>query len=370
MRFVLVALLCCWLAGCAARSIPPKVVVVPEAGQASGTPDTPRSGSKIGVSTLYFVREEQLWRFDVADGKATPMGVGTTCPGSGEIEVGSDRPLLSPGGRFIAHLSSHKVVLTDVKTAKSRPVTYPGEPGPNSNLEVLLSGWSPDGRYFIFHVGRGGAELGGREDAPDTEGREAPGFVLLDSTDFSVRLLTGLKSFVAWAPDSRRVVVEATSSNGNRGLFFVDLDGGHRTLLREAVPGFHQLSISGEQAAWMDGMHVAVATLGSGEPVWMTPDGEFATFQRPSLSPDGKHLAYVHRLRRVQGRPVLELLVVNRAGANPHSLRECRDSCTYQWSGAARLALEQPEGIFYLDLEGNAVAVSGPDSTLVFVGQE
>ncbi|MBN1606928.1 MAG: PD40 domain-containing protein [Polyangiaceae bacterium] len=373
MRFALAVVLGCLFAGCAARPFPPKVREALPTFQAPA-PGAPTGGSASGASTLYFVRQDRLWRFDLAKRNASSMGVPVDCPGAGELGVGSDRPLLSPDGRFIAHLSSGRLVMTDVKTSQPRPVAYPGEPTPGraSDLEILLSGWSPDGRYFIFHVGYGDGdgfalekELAVRPDG------ETLGFELLDSKDFSVRLLRGLKNFVGWAPDSRRVVVEGISLQGNRALFAVNPDGGHRTLLREAAPErrFDQFRITGEQAAWMDGLHVAVATLGSGEPIPMTPDGEFGTFQWPSLSPDGKHLAYVHRLRRVQGVAISELVVVDRVTANSHSLRECQ-WCVYRWSGAGRLVLEEAEGISCLDLDGNAVSVAGPNSTLVVVGQE
>jgi hypothetical protein len=366
----------CLFAGCAARPVRSSVVAEREARptfQASA-PSASTDGSASGVSMLYFVRQDRLWRFNLAERTASPMGVPVDCPGAGELGVGSDRPLLSPDGRFVAHLSSGRLVVTDVKTSEPRPVAYPGEPTPGqvSNLEILLSGWSPDGRYFIFHVGYGDGDGFAleKELAVSPDG-ETLGFELVDSKDFSVRLLRGLKNFVAWAPDSRRVVVEGISPKGNRALFAVDPDGGHRTLLREAAPEHHffQFHINGEQAAWLDELHIAVATLGSGEPTPMTPDGEVATYQWPSLSPDGKHLAYAHMLRLVEGVPDSELVVLDRATANLHSLRKCR-SCHYQWSGAGRLVLEETEGLFCLDLEGNAVTVAGPNSTLVFVGQE
>jgi hypothetical protein len=233
---------------------------------------------------------------------------------------------------------------------------------PADRVELLLSGWTPDGQALLFHLGE--AEAG--EGLP--RGVEA-GFYRVRVADLKPTRVVGLAGFDAWLPDGGAVVYQRERGDGERtALMRAELAPGTKpTLLHEVggSPGFDQLTLRGDEIVYVNDQALVRSKLdGSGRDE-LTARGEFAQYQRPRRSPDGTRVAYLDE-RTIKVIALGEM--ATRATRVTMTVCEVR-RCEYAWESDAALLVVDSGGLWRIGLDGAASRIADRVLGLAVAGE-
>lgn len=228
--------------------------------------------------------------------------------------------VLRTGRRFTLHVTDPDGEGGQVALASPEPIISPA--------------WSPDGKslaYVSFETQKAVVWV---QDVASGKRR-----VLAD--------FRGSNSAPAWSPDGRRLVV-TLSRDGNSQLYIINADGSGTPQRLTSSAAIDTEAVWSGDGAWV----YFVSDRGGGPQVYRVPAAggavERITFQgdyniSPTLSPDGRQLAYVARQAGAFRLMLLEL----GAGTPPLALTDTRDDESPSFAPNGRLivyATRQPGG--------------------------
>lgn len=255
---------------------------------------------------VYTGRGFDLWRIDKAghakSSQKLPWGLR-----EGNME-GSTEPTLSPDGKKLAYLKANNLWVKDLSSGKPLQLTTVGFEKDPKYLPVhpLISGWSQDGSKLLYYLQHMEAGEEAEGDGPD-EGfaREVKqldyGYYFYDQASGKTTPL-GLEDapFVGWDHDGE-MVFQPTGTNTTT-LLFLDPDLAQREFVvnspRITDAGQFFMSTSkneavglvGDFAKWNKVVRVDLRDASTED---LTPQKGWGEVNWPSLSPSGKHLAWV-----------------------------------------------------------------------------
>ncbi|HEV2416733.1 MAG TPA: hypothetical protein VGX94_02925 [Terriglobia bacterium] len=272
-----------------------------------------------------------------ADGQIKPFVYPFPQSFDGSLQ-GSTEPVISPDGRFIAYGDpggDGDAHLVDTHTLRSIRITRIGR-APTFNLawiDVLLDGWSPDSRRLLLCVTHGAnpADEGG---LPIFAGFYE--YNLKTQKLTCVRLPTGFQ-FRAWLRDERLLGVVPGNLPRDDRLVILSSDG-HRQQTIKAIVGWpiqSQVSLDGN---WVAGIHanesrvfgtgtaeIVKVNLKTMATVPLVHLNLWSGNEQPSLSPDDKHVAYIHEIHILYHVPKDSLLVDGR------QIYACSGPLAFKW---------------------------------------
>ena len=202
----------------------------------------------------------------------------------------------SPNTKWIA-FHSHKEQSDDIWLMPNRDgaadtrITFLGR-----GAETGWPRWSPDGTRLVFDAasrkdGRNAIYVMGLD--------QETGAVTREAAEVAVEGFSGEMSHAEWLPDSRTIVVHATSAPGEHLIMTVPSEGGsprivHRYKSEHDSPGLG-VSRDGQWAAFVapapDGfLQVFRIPLAGGPPIQLTSDPTNKT--QPAVSPEGRRVAF------------------------------------------------------------------------------
>ncbi len=259
--------------------------------------------------------------------------------------LGSTVPMPSPDCRWIAYGRDYDLHILDVQLRQDRQITRFGRPPGKSHTyaDVLLNAWSADSRQVLFTVAPGETT----SESGELLVPEAPyGSYIYTLSTAATKAVALPKGFqvTGWMPDSRllgivpglkaqereRVVI--LGPDDHRGAFVKTPKGalGHVTASTDGKWLIGLLVGSGTQLTTAQIVKVRVST---SSVVPLVSLKSWSGNERPSLSPDGNHVAYKLANRFLAGVPA-ETLFVNR-----RSLCVCPGPIDYQWITDRSLAV-------------------------------
>ena len=218
---------------------------------------------------------------------ARDLGLVTDDTG-GSIDYGSGAPVLSGDGQWLAYLDDGRLEIARVDgTAKHRITKHKG-----NRVEVLIAGFSPDSSRLMFHQG----EVQSEEGAALPKGVVA-GFYELVLADRSLVHEPALESFRIYDANGRHVVFQSMLPDRAKALMRFDLDTDASEELQriEDSFGFSQPVLVADRLAFVyhpgqGKSRVAMDALRGGARKDVSPEGGFAQYQWPHISPDGKYV--------------------------------------------------------------------------------
>jgi hypothetical protein len=254
-----------------------------------------------------------------ADGRVEPLGFDLQQIGTRQAQLGSGStdPLPSPDGRFVAYVQDSSLWLWTVETKAAQKLLSGSEPTKEFNgVLIHITAWKPDGSEILYNVieersftGEGGQE----EEFPDAIRKPAEyGFNILNlKLNRSRPVNLSDEAEKTWLPSG-----DFLTSEGSE-LFLRNESGSGKPLVSVA-PGtrLNQVDIALKQndvVATLNGngsSQIQRINLQSGQMLPISPEGRFADYQGPTISPMGGHVGYIHALgpdRRefvLDGKPV------------------------------------------------------------------
>ncbi len=268
--------------------------------------------------------------------------------GGGEAGVGSGSPRLSPDGSWLAFIVKNGSTLTLRRVDGTREAivaTYPTD-----SVELLISGWAPDGQSLLYHLG----------EVDDDEGTRLPrgalaGFYRVQLADLKPTRVPGLAAFEAWLADGSGVIYQRE----------VDREGTFSALMRvELAPaakpislyeidapfGFGQLTLRGDEVVFVHDAAIVRSKLDGSGRESLTPRGQFAQYQRPRRSPDGERLAYLDE-RTIK--------VITLEQKEPMTVLTCEARrCEYAWESDDSLLVVDSGELRRVGLDGAATPIA------------
>lgn len=322
---------------------------------ATGTPATPATPA--GGRTIVFYRKapkERVRPFVLPEPSAPDptaardLGLVTDDTG-GSIDYGSGAPVLSGDGQWLAYLDQGRLHVARLDgTANHRITKHEG-----SQVEVLVAGFSPDSSRLMFHLG----EVQSEEGTALPKG-VTPGFYELVLADRSLVPEPALETFVTYAADGRHVLFQRTLPDRAKALMRFDLDTDAEEELQriEDSFGFSQPALFGERIAFVyhpgqGKSRVAIDDLRGGARQDLSPEGGFAQYQWPHLSPDGKHVTYTDETTLV--------LHTLDDGAS-RTLTTCSvRHCDHAWESTTTLIVLDGKQLSRVSLDGTVATLAG-----------
>lgn len=241
-----------------------------------------------------------------SDGKIAPFALpeGTVWGSGGE--GGSNDPVLSPDGKFVAYINKGNLIIRPVDAVKGEQVD-----GGYTDEEFLISGWSPDGKALVYFLG----PPQGEDPAPSkiTE----PKRLVYDVKEGKSRELKIEGQLTGWLPGGEMLLYRDTGEEVV--LSALSLEPG-----AEAMVLYRDKSAIGQVVLSPDGKSVACGIsprnetttnqlisieLASGKKTPLSKPGEWAEFQWPKWSPDGKHVSWEARVDMKEGIPLTVVIV-------------------------------------------------------------
>jgi Tol biopolymer transport system component len=266
------------------------------------------------TSTLVFAKGHAFRVYSSGRIEKTSFEFGEGGPHRADLGRGSTDPLLSPDGRYLAFTKNNDLWLFDSETGKRRQLTKIAvEPTKRFNgASVLTSAWSPDSKEILYYVdeeiplaGEGGQEVAYPQAIrkPIQFGFHIYNLPLGRSRSVNIPH-TGIDDhdsntlyYQAWLRDGTYIVTDAS---GTTGVFIVDPKSGR---IQPIATGTGALDF-GQIAASSDGKFI-VSTRAVGDRskivkidlptediTTLSPEGTFAEYQWPRISPSGRHISY------------------------------------------------------------------------------
>ncbi|MBI1788685.1 MAG: S9 family peptidase [Acidobacteria bacterium] len=297
-----------------------------------------------------------------------------------ELKTATD-PQISPDGRKIVYVRGFSDIMSDKRFSNLWIISFDGSdhrPLTTGNYNDTSPRWSPDGSRLIYLSDREGSVqihmrwMDSGQTAKLTNLREAPGslawspdgkqiafFALVPDPPRKIGKLPDKPAGATWAEPAKiidRMVYRFDRAGyltpGYSQLFVLPADG--RTPRQVSSGNFqhHGGPLGGGRIAWTpDSRSILLSANRSPDAEhegWESDIHEFDVAggavkkltsrkgpdESPSVSPDGRHVAYVGFDDRHQGYQVRKLYVMNRdgSGARPLSAKLDRDVETPQWA--------------------------------------
>jgi hypothetical protein len=240
-----------------------------------------------------------------ASGKIEPLGFRLTQRGTlaSTLGLGSTDPFPSPDGRFIAYVENGSLWLWTADSRKARRIAEGAEPDKKfRGVLIHITAWKPDSSAILYHVSENRSYTG---EGADTE--EFPQSVRKSSEYghriFSLKLNSSrsidLPEYAekTWLPTGEFLIQEKS------GLSIREESGVSRSLasVKEGMElvQVHAASNSPEVAVTQlenGRSRIEKIDLPSQQLTPVSPEGKFADYQRPSISPNGRYIGFVHAL--------------------------------------------------------------------------
>lgn len=348
------------LAACASTPMPP----------ASEALKSPEPAAPLGRAAFVTLTQDGAF-MTVTPGEAprtTALRAGQECAET--MGIGSSSPVVSPDGRRIALTNTAgELVVADLETGATTALT---KHGGGQEVCVQVTGWSPDGRKLLFHVGESPSE-----EATPPEGL-TQGFFLwedgqaprhlpdLESADLILQGGQGGQGSLAILqvadhperPMSR--ILRKIPLTGDAPRASTDL------ATRDDAYAFGQLHLAGDRIVFSTRETLEVAPLGDLAAAKVLVKRPFAEAQWPRLSPDGQHLAW-QEIPRVNGVPKPALRVTPVAGGQPLDLGALTGPTRIEveWFDETRLLVCDGQGVRLVGLDGKNEPLAGPGACFV-----
>ena len=295
-------------------------------------------------------------------GSEAPLGFKVSSTNAGTVQTGDARPKLSPDGRWLAYGLSGRLWLAPVDgTAPPQKITEFAE----GEVDLLLSGWSPDSQTLLFHQGKPmGEEMG--EEPPPLPASVKEGFTLLTLTGRRVDHLAQLEGFDTWDSDNQHVFFARSKPDRGTDIVRADLRGGAAAVLQETADpnGFGQLARCGNDLAYLLKSRIERSKPDGASLVHVTPPGAFAEYQWPVCSPDYVYTAWTHRVDATpNGDSAIE---VTTAGRPLQTLDRCKGGCAkFGWESPTTILVLDTGEVRRLGLDGSRATVATGVADLV-----
>lgn len=288
---------------------------------------------------------------------ARDLGLVTDDTG-GSIDYGSGAPVLSGDGQWLAYLDDGRLEIARVDgTAKHRITKHKG-----NRVEVLIAGFSPDSGRLMFHQG----EVQSEEGAALPKGVVA-GFYELVLADRSLVHEPALESFRTYDADGRHVVFQSMLPDRAKTLMSFDLDADASEELQriEDSFGFSQPVLVADRLAFVyhpgqGRSRVAMDALRGGARKDVSPEGGFAQYQWPHISPDANHVTYTDET-------TLVLYTID-DGASRTLITCTERHCDHAWESPTTLLVLDGKQLSRVSLEGTSTPLVGDVEGFVVAG--
>ncbi len=278
----------------------------------------------------------------------------------GSIDHGTSGPVLSGDGQWLAYLDQGRLQLVRLDgTAKHRITKH--EAG---QVEVLISGFSPDSSRLMFYQGEVQSEEGTALPKGVVQGLHE-----LTLADLAIAPKTSLEAFTSYTDDGRHVIFQSQQPDRSNALMRFDLDtGAEEELQRIDSPfGFTQLALHGERIVYArtpaQGKSIISAdALRGGARIDVSPEGAFAQLQWPRVSLDGRLVSYTDETRvMVRGFD---------PGDTPRVLTTCTQRhCDHAWDGADTVIVSDGGTLRRVGLDGKATTLAVDVEGFVIAGE-
>jgi Tol biopolymer transport system component len=316
----------------------------------------PREAREDRRAFVFFRKSPQrhrasLWRESEADpAVAEQLPFVVDFSPEGASGVGTTTPLLSQDGAWLAYLDQGHLVVARLDGTMKERVTRHGA----AQVSVLISGFSPDSTTLLFEQHEVQAE-GGMPLPADVQA----GFTLLTLTGYRRRHLPDLPAFEAWSPDSKRVLLERRAGGASELVAYA-VEAGKIDVLQRAPGtfGFSQLVVGADTIVYVrEPSQVVRSKLDGSALVELSSAGDFAQYQWPRLSTDGKQVAYRNGVRVVH---------VGIDGGDAIDVTSCgTGDCEHTWESGTELLVRDGPALTRYDLAGHSTVIA--TDTLGFV---
>jgi len=274
--------------------------------------------------------------------------------GGGSIAHGTGTPVLSGDGRWLAFLDDGRLVVAALDGSVTHRITKHRA----HQVEVLISGFSPDSSRLMFHQG-----VVQFDDPPPLPKGVVEGFQELVLADLKLEPRVALEAFIAYTEDGRHVLFERRGT-----LVSFDLDTGATKPLQQAKGsyGFSQLVLHGERILYVQhpandkNSQVVIDTLGAGKPIALSPEADFAGIQWPQISLDGRHMTYTNET---------DLRVRSIDHDDTRTLMTCTQRhCDHAWDSASTVLVLDSGQLSRVSLEGSVTPLATDVQGFVLAG--
>jgi hypothetical protein len=270
-----------------------------------------------------------------------------------------DSVALSHDGQWLAFLDDGRLVLARLDGSARHQITKHRA----SSVQIWITGFAPDSSVLLFYQG-----VTQTDDPAPLPKDVVEGFQRLTLADLTLEPVTSLKEVEAFTDDGRHVIFQRRLPDHSATLMRFDLYTGAEEALQQIVGaqyGFSQLVMHGDRIAYVDHAmggksRVVADVLAGGKRIEISPEGSFAQYQRPQISPDGLRVAYTDEKT---------LLVRTFENDATQTLATCTESyCAHGWDSATTMLLHDEDQLSRVSLDGTKVALATDVKELMLAG--
>ncbi len=290
-----------------------------------------------------------------ATGTLRPLRLEVDAQTTESSDTGTGSPTLSPDGTWVAYTRNR---VPYVRRATGGPELRVMPPGRARAAEVTFVAWSPDSARVLFHL-HGESSL----DGPEPILPSPAGFYAFEpATQRRVAFHGSVAAAWGWADNS--TLYGATDREGTRSFVRASLDGSAPAVLFASpisssplvftVRNGRVVQLSGTAGANANDSRVEVRNTDGTGLHDVSPRAGWATYQQPRLSPDGATVIFT-RESRTSAPGSLDLVPAT-VGA-PRALTACAQ-CRYAWITPTTIAMLSHNTLTRLALDGTSSPVT------------
>jgi hypothetical protein len=351
------------LAACSPHPAAPIIDLPPPPAPSAVPSAAPQAVMPPRAAVVLFLRSKdwgsglEVWRAGADAASARPLGLSVPeaeenhwAPFPGR---GTESPVLSPDGRWLAHGDGGELFLRRLDASISEPVLR----FKTGSARLFLEGFSPDGKRLLFQLARVVQDPQTGETEPFPPGYE-PGFHVLEMSDRRITPLPELRGgFLGWEPDGQHVLLNDYFSRPSRSLLKrAPLSGLDALVLQEGsgdLGGHASYDPRSGFLTTVENERVIRSRPDGSATIAITMRGDGTTWQAPRLSPGGASVAYVHaRGWQHNAGPRWSVEVATVPGP-PRQVYACSYECLrYGWESERSLVVVDMYKLYRVGLDG------------------